>query len=168
MSDDHSPGDGRQPYSDRGGAQAKHAETHDVRREELTNPKGPAPVDESFAEHMAPDDSAGRPGGHVDESIAAADDKALRNHLPELDAEELARLAVLEKGVRLDQGGAYLDLNDLGRGPFKAIGGQEVGPGNRYVAKRDTDFELWNRLAGDRDAAVERPSGVDGQRVSGQ
>ena len=161
MSDDHSPGDRRRPYADRGGTQARHAETHDVRREELTNPKGPAPVDESFAEQLAPDDSAGRPGGHADESVAATDDKALRNRLPGLGAEELARLAVLEEGARLDQGGTYLDLNDPDRGPFKAIGGQEAGPGNRYVAKRDTDYELWNRLAGDREAAVERPPGDD-------
>src|SRR4051812_2035990 len=41
MSDDHSPGDRRQPYSDRGGPEGRHAETHDVRREELTNPRGP-------------------------------------------------------------------------------------------------------------------------------
>ena len=161
MSDDHSPGDRRQPYADRGGTQARHAETHDVRREELTNPKGPAPVDESFAEQLAPDDSTATPGGHVDDSASAADDKALRNRLPGLDADELARLAVLEEGTRLDQGGTYLDLDDLGRGPFKAIGGQEAGPGNRYVAKRDTDYELWNRLARDREAAVERPSNDD-------
>ena len=161
MSDDHSPGDRRHPYADRGGPQARHAETHDLRREELTNPKGPAPVDESFAEQLAPDDSAGRPGGHADESAPAADDKALRNRLPALGADELARLAVLEEGTRLDQGGTYLDLNDPDRGPFKAIGGQDSGPGNRYVAKRDTDYELWNRLVGDQRAAVERPSSDD-------
>lgn len=157
MSDDHSPGDRRRPYADRGGPEARHAETHDVRREELTNPKGPEPVDESFAEQIAPDDSAGKPGGHVDESVPASEDKALRNRLPDLDADELARLSVLEEGARLDQGGAYLDLNDRGRGPFKAIGGQEARPGNRYVAKRDTDYELWNRLAGDREPEIERP-----------
>ena len=161
MSDDHSPGDRRHPYADRGGPQARHAETHDVRREELTNPTGPAPVDDSFAAQLAPDDSTARPGGHVDDSVSAADDKTLRNRLPGLDADELARLAVLEEGTRLDQGGTYLDLDDLDRGPFKAIGGQEAGPGNRYVAKRDTDYELWNRLARDREAAVERPPSDD-------
>ena len=50
MSDDHSPGDARQPYSDRGGPEGRHAETHDVVREQLTNPTGPEPEDESFAE----------------------------------------------------------------------------------------------------------------------
>ena len=66
------------------------------------------------------------------------------------------RLAVLEHGAHLEQGSTYLDLNDLSRSPFKALGGQEAGPDHRYVAKRDTDYELWNRLAGDRDAEVER------------
>ncbi len=161
MSDDHSPGDRRQPYADRGGPQARHAETHDVRREELTNPTGPAPVDASFAEQLAPDTSTAEPGGHADESRSAADDKRLHETLPGLDAGDLAQLATLEPGSRLEQGGVYLDLNDLGRGPFRAIGGQEAGKGDRVIAKRDTDYELWNRLAGDRNAEVERPSGDD-------
>ena len=160
MSDDHSPGDRRRPYADRGGPAARHAETHDVRREALTNPTGPAPVDGSFAAQLAPDTSAGEPGGHEAESSPAADDKALRRRLPALDAAELAGLSVLDPGARLDQGGVYVDLNDLGGGPFKAIGGQEAGSGHRYVAKRDTDYELWNRLVGRDDAPdIERPAG---------
>lgn len=160
MSDDSSPGDRRRPYSDRGGPQARHAETHDVRREQLTNPKGPEPVDESFAEQIAPSAPSAEPGGHADESRPAAADKTLHNRLPDLDAAELSRLSVLETGAALEQGGTYLDLDDLDRGPFKAIGGQEAGAGNRYVAKRDTDYELWNRLSrGDREAEIERPTG---------
>ncbi len=125
MSDDHSAGDARQPYADRGGPEGRHAETHDVRREALTNPTGPAPVDES---------------------LSAADDKRLRERLPDLDNAELSRLAVLETGTSLEQGGTYLDLDDLRRGPFKALGGQSAEQGSRVIAKRDTDYELWNRL----------------------
>ena len=33
QSDDSSPGDGRQRYTDIGGVEARHAQTHDVRRE---------------------------------------------------------------------------------------------------------------------------------------
>ena len=161
MSDDSSPGDGRKPYSDRGGPAARHAETHDVRREQLTNPKGPAPVDESFAEQIAPDRSTAELGGHADETIAAVADKALHERLPELSKADLAQLAVLETGTALEQGGSYLDLNDLGRGPIKALGGHEAGPQNRYIAKRDTDYELWNRLAGrDDEPRIERPAGA--------
>jgi len=158
MSDDHSPGDGRQPYSDRGGKEAKHAETHDVRREQMTNPKGPEPVDESFAEQLAPDTSSAEPGGHADESMPAEADKTLHAKLDMLSGEELNRLAVLAEGASLDQGAVYLDLNDMARGPYKALGGTEVGPSDRIVAKRDVDYELWNRLVGqDEHTEVERP-----------
>jgi hypothetical protein len=158
MSDDYSPGDRRQPYSDRGGSQGRHSETHDVRREELTNPVGPQPEDPSFDEQLAPVET--RPGGgHVAESIPATADKVLHNRLPELTGDELSRLQVLEPGTRLEQGGTYVDLNRLSDGPFKALGGHEATAGNRYVAKRDTDYELWNRLVGqDDDPEVERPT----------
>jgi hypothetical protein len=157
MSDDHSPGDRRQPYSDRGGPQARHAETHDVRREAHTNPTGPEPEDPSFAAQLAPRE-AGQLGGHADESESAVDDKVLHERLPMLDNDELSRLAILEPGTRLEQGGVYLDLNDLDAGPFKALGGHEATGANRYIAKRDTDYELWNRLAGRDDAPeIERP-----------
>lgn len=158
MSDDHSPGDGRRPYADIGGPAAKHAETHDVRREQLTNPTGPEPVDESFAEQMAPDTSTAELRGHADESTPADADKRLHETLDMLSGEELNRLAVLEEGAALDQGAVYLNLNDMGRGPYKALGGTQVGRGERIVAKRDVDYELWNRLVGqDERTEVERP-----------
>jgi hypothetical protein len=157
MSDDHSPGDRRQPYSDRGGPEARHAETHDVRREELSNPVGPQSNDPSFAEQLAPVES-GPGGGHTAESGPAADDKALHNRFPELTGDELSRLQVLEPGTRLEQGGTNVDLNRLSEGPFKALGGHEATEDNRYIAKRDTDYELWNHLVDqDRDPEIERP-----------
>ena len=156
--DDRSPGDAREPYSDIGGPAGRHAQTHDVRREELTNPQGPPPPDE-FADDLAPVDRPDETGGHVDESTPAADDRQLTGKLDALSADEIARLAVLEPGTRLDQGATYLDLNDIGRGPFKALGGHEARAHNRYVAKRDTDYELWNRLVGDdAEPRVERPT----------
>jgi hypothetical protein len=158
MSDDHSPGDQRQPYSDRGGPQGRHSETHDVQREELTNPVGPQSDDTSFAEQLAPIET--RPsGGHVAESAPAVEDKDLHERLPELTSDELSRLQVLEPGTRLEQGGTYVDLNRLNKGPFKALDGHEATQNDRYVAKRDTDYELWNRLVGDDgDPEIERPS----------
>ena len=154
---DQSPGDARKPFSDRGGPEARHAETHDVRREQATNPKGTAPADD--VAELATVAPAGAPGGHAGESVAAADDKDLHGGVQDLDGRELARLTVLIAGARLEQGGTYVDLNDLAAGPFKALGGQEAGRDNRYVAKRDTDHELWNRLVGQgRAADVERPT----------
>ena len=123
---------------------------------------GPRAGDGPSAGEVAARSVVVEPGGHGEESRPAVADKALHEALPELTDAELGRLAVLEPGTALEQGGTYLDLNDLGRGPFKAIGGQEAGAGNRFVAKRDTDYELWNRLAGQhREAAVERPAGAE-------
>jgi hypothetical protein len=158
MSDDSSPGDRRKPYSDIGGPQARHAQTHDVRREQLTNPTGGEPDDPTFAEQLAPDET-GKPGGHAAESIVAADDKEIRKELPELNGAELSRLTVLEPGTQLEQGGTYIDLNARENGPFKAIGGHIAQRDERLVAKRDIDYDLWNRLAGsDEQVEIERPA----------
>ncbi len=153
---DQSPGDARKPFSDIGGPEGRHAQTHDVVREEATRPKG-APEEDDFAADLAPS-APPAVHGHADDSDTAIEDKALKEKLTTLDSDELARLSVLHSGTRLEQGGTYADLNDLASGPFKAIGSQEAGPGNRYVAKRETDYELWNRLVGQgREAEIERP-----------
>lgn len=147
-SDDRSPGDAREPYSDIGGTQARHAQTHDVRREALTNPTGPDRREDEFAADLAPATPGRDLRTHVDESTPVSEDKVLSGQLGELSADERGRLAIIEPGVRLDQGGTYLDLNDRARGPFTALGNQEAGPGHRYVAKKDLDYEIWNRLTG--------------------
>jgi hypothetical protein len=152
--DDQSPGDARQPYSDKGGPEGRHAQTHDVRREEATRSKA-QPRQDEFGGDLVTEPSA---GGHVDESILASDDKELRSQMPDFDGDDLKRLSILTVGTPLDQGSTYVDLNDAGRAPFKAMGDQVAGTDNRYVAKRDTDYEMWDRLVGQgRTAEVERP-----------
>ena len=156
MSDDYSPGDARQPYSDIGGPAAKHAQTHDVRHEQLTNPKGPGPVDTSFAEQME-SGTPREPGRYADESSAAVDDKDLHDRLPQLSNDELARLPLLDPNTQLEQGSVYLDLNQLDKGPFKALA-RTASRNERLIAKQQTDYLLWNRLAGeDVEPAIERP-----------
>ncbi len=54
-SDDHSTGDGREPYSDIGGSEGKHAQTHDVRREEATNSAPKVAEPDEFANDLAND-----------------------------------------------------------------------------------------------------------------
>ena len=159
---DQSPGDARKPFSDQGGPEGRHAQTHDVEREEASRPKGPQP-EEDFSDDLAASPPPAGAGGHADESHPAAQDKELQQELAELDSDELARLTVLTPGTRLEQGGTYVDLKDLPAGPFKAMGSQEAGPENSYVAKRDTDYELWNRLVGQgREPEIERPAPADG------
>jgi hypothetical protein len=104
-------------------------------------------------------------GGHAGESTPAVDDKTLHERLPQLTQDELAHLPVLRPGTQLEQGGVYVDLNHLGRGPFKALGGQQAGSGDRYVAKRDVDHELWNRLVeqdrgAETEPRIEHPQGA--------
>ena len=96
--------------------------------------------------------------GHEDR--ARPIEHSLAARLPDLDAAELERLSVLLPGTRLEQGSVYLDLNEPERGPFRALAGQEAGAEQRLVSKRDTDHELWGRLAGDREPAIERPGGA--------
>jgi hypothetical protein len=88
------------------------------------------------------------PPGHTDESESAVLDKGLHRSLLELTDDELRRLSVLEPGTQLDQGGVYLDLNHLEVGPITAFGDQVAAPNNRFVSKKETDYELWNRLSG--------------------
>jgi hypothetical protein len=154
MSDDHSPGDRRKPYSDRGGPQGRHAETHDVEREQATNPKGPEPVDESFDEQLEKETPESIRQAHTEDTTSAANDNIAVNQLPDLTNDELATLAILDPSTPLEQGAVYLDINDKRRKPFTATGAKTAGEVGRVVAKKTTDYELWNRLTGtehDRD-----------------
>ena len=157
---DQSPGDRRKPYSDEGGPAGHHATTHDVAREEADTSQGwqhRGRVRRRSGTREAARDARSPGRSHVDESISAQHDKDLRSSAI-LDADDLAQLAVLTVGSRLEQGSVYVDLDDLDAGPFKALGGQEAGVDNRYVAKRDTDHELWSRLVGShREPEIERP-----------
>lgn len=148
MSDDHSPGDARKPYSDRGGPEGRHAETHDVRRENLTNPTGPEPEDETFAEDLAQETPESIRQAQTESTEAASASKDVVNKLPDLSSEELAQIAVLEPGTPLEQGSTYLDLSKRAQGPFTAVGGQQAEKSQRLVAHKTTDYETWNRLIG--------------------
>jgi hypothetical protein len=162
MSDDNSPGDGRKAYSDIGGREARHAQTHDVEQERRTNPTGPEPYDPSFDEQLAPKMDGFPQASHADASTPASEDKGLQDRLSQFDDGELATLSVLERGTPLQQGSVYLDLNDMARGPFKAIGSDEAGAKNRLIAKSETDYEMWNRLVGqDERTEVHTPTGVE-------
>ena len=54
-SDDHSAGDSRQPYSDQGGPEERHAQTHDVAREAATNSAPQVDEPDEFADDLAKD-----------------------------------------------------------------------------------------------------------------
>jgi hypothetical protein len=110
---------------------------------------------------------ARQPGGHAGESTPAVDDKALHERLPQLTQDELAHLPVLRPGTQLEQSGVYVDLNHPERGPFKALDGQQAGSGDRYVAKRDVDHELWNRLV-EQDRGTETEPRIEHPQSAGE
>src|SRR5262245_7658852 len=98
---------------------------------------------------LAPDDQRGAPGhvpGHSEESYPAVWAKDLHERLPQFTRDWLVQLPIVAPGATLEEGGIYLDLDHPGRGPFMATGSEEVRPGERYVAKRDTAREIWEEL----------------------
>ena len=87
----------------------------------------------------------------------AAGDPETRRQFPGMTKDEIDRIPVLQPGARLEQGSVYLDLADLEAGPFVALGSESVTDDDRLVAKRDTDYETWNRLAGGREPRTLTP-----------
>ena len=65
--------------------------------------------------------------------------------------DELKQIPVLSPGVRLETKAAYINLIDGERKEFHALGNEEVGPNDLYIAKKDVPYELWNKLLGIRD-----------------
>ena len=66
-----------------------------------------------------------------------------------LNGDELASMPYLEPGTRLQDGQSYLDLNQLNGGPFTPSGGRSVQAGDRIVAQRDLDPDVWRKLVGE-------------------
>lgn len=121
---------------------------------ELENPEKTAG---NFAEDIAQETPQKIREEHL-EASAASDDKHVANSLPELTDDELSRLSILQPGTSLEQGAVYFNLKDRARGPFKAIGGQETSKSDQIIAKKMTDYEMWNRITGNPDDIdIERP-----------
>ena len=78
----------------------------------------------------------------------AFDMKELHTTLADFSAGELKQIRVLCAGSQLEAGSKYLKLSEHYRQEIQARGDEEVGPNDLYIPKRDTPFELWNRLLG--------------------
>ena len=76
----------------------------------------------------------------------AADIVSLVERLTDFTKDELRQIRIVDKGAKLKQGAAYLDLRSPTSVPFTAtddIVAQEI---NLYAAKSDVPYEYWNRL----------------------
>lgn len=61
---------------------------------------------------------------------------------------DLDQVRVVAPGVRLEQGGVYVDLRNSPRREFKATAATIADKRHWYVPKQDTDYVTWNRLVG--------------------
>jgi hypothetical protein len=108
-----------------------------------------AETPDAFDADLHRDSRAGQhAGAATHETRSAFDVKELQEKLPDVSKADLKAIPLIQAGERLQQGAVYCNLNDLSAGPFTAMGGQEVGPDDYYVAKSELDYELWNRLTG--------------------
>lgn len=55
-------------------------------------------------------------------------------------------LPIVPAGEHLIHHEVYLDVANLGHGPFRALEGQTAGSGNSYVAQKDVDPAVWDQL----------------------
>ncbi len=116
----------------------------------------PAPLramEADVTEDLTANDRAGMnigmEGQHPEwEGRSGASVKELHTSLADLTNDQLAQLTILPEGSRLKQGAKYLDLEHLDQGEFVATAQMSVEPGQRLVAKHDTDYLLWDRLSG--------------------
>lgn len=89
---------------------------------------------------------------------SAHDIKQLHSMLTSFTPEELRQIRVLEQGSRLETRATYVNLADPRSQVIQALGDEDVGEEDWYVAKKDVPYELWNRLVGEAsERVVHRP-----------
>lgn len=66
--------------------------------------------------------------------------------LPELSSDDLASLVIFAPDTPLEPGSVYLNLDTTPRVPFRATENMTAGEKGRIIAKKMTDFQIWNRL----------------------
>jgi len=108
---------------------------------------------EEWQHDLNPNAMAGQNAGQdlsqsAEDAPTAYDLKEIHRQFHGFSDDELKRVAIVPRGSRLKQGATYVDLQDPGLREFTATAGMEAGPNNWYVAKSETDYQLWNRLIG--------------------
>jgi len=93
-------------------------------------------VNHTGQEAMGTDQEEPRDGSQI---------KAVYELLPDWHKDELRRLTIVPTGTRLQAGDVFCDLRTPDRGELVAHGEEQVG-GELLVAKRGTDYEIWNKL----------------------
>jgi hypothetical protein len=103
-----------------------------------------------FDRDLRPYDRSGEDHGEnqtlVPGARSADELKSMHTILAALTDDELKNITILPAGTRLEQGAKYIDLRHLERGEFVATSTMVADSANAYVAKKETDYLLWNRL----------------------
>jgi hypothetical protein len=106
---------------------------------------------EPYQQDLGPNASKGLNYGLEGAEIptrTAADIKELHQFLADFSNDELREIEVLREGARLETGATYVNLSRDRRQEIQAMGTEEVGRNDLYVAKKNVPFEYWNRLLG--------------------
>jgi hypothetical protein len=104
---------------------------------------------EPYQQDLGPDASKGLNYGKEGADVStrsAFDIKLMHGWLSEFSSDELRQLRVLNPGVRLETAATYLRIDEEERGEFSAQGTEDVLEGEIYIPKKETPYELWNRL----------------------
>ena len=109
---------------------------------------------EQYREDLNPRANAGMnyglEGQKPGERVALIDIKEAHSVCQALDNDELRRVPVLREDTQLEQGATYKDLAHPGA-PFVATADMTARKGQWIVARKEVDYELWNRLAPEED-----------------
>ncbi len=131
----------------------KDSELHDsdkAKRQPPPHPEG-YDLEHDYAHDLvvahrpAEDEGMGAPTV-VGEGLSAYDFKELHSKLADLTDDELKNIELVPTGTRLEQGWKYIDLQHREQGEFVALAEMVAEPDHYYVAKKETDYVLWNRL----------------------
>lgn len=102
--------------------------------------------------HMAGQNIGERSADREQGLPTAYDVREVHRALSDFRDDELKQIPLVPPGARLRQGATYLDLGGGAPGEeFTAMGDMEAGDDNRYVAKDQVPYEIWNRLRGIED-----------------
>jgi hypothetical protein len=104
---------------------------------------------EPYQSDLNPQASGGLNYGQEGAKIStrpAIEFKDLHEFLPSFTPDELREMHILEEGARLETKAAYINLAEENPTEFQAMGSEEAGPRDLYLAKKDMPYQLWNKL----------------------
>ncbi len=127
----------------------KHSRLHENHRDQNTpqDKRDPSEFDNDLtANNLAGENHGMSNPPNVNAQTADTIKSMHSTTLADLTNDELKSIQIVSAGTRLQQGAKYIDLNHLELGEFTATSESVAGPENAYVAKKETDYVLWNRL----------------------